>query len=79
MTPIRPAVLLFLVQSGRPVDIVFRVCIESVNGIYNRVGGSVRTYPGDPDFYRLIASLRKIQDSMAVWLCGFVGFGVGPR
>ena len=66
MTPIRPAALLFLVQSGRPVDMVFRVCIESVNGIYNRVGGGVRTYSGDPEFYRLIASLRKIQDSMAV-------------
>ena len=66
MTPIRPAAILSLVQSGRPVDIVFRVCIESVNGIYNRVGGRARTYPGDPDFYRLISSLRKIQESMAV-------------
>jgi len=66
MTPIRPAAILSLVQAGRPVDIVFRVCIESVNGIYNRVGGRVRPHPGDPDFYRLISSLRKIQDSMAV-------------
>jgi hypothetical protein len=66
MTPIRPAAILSLVQSGRPVDIVFRVCIESMNGIYNRAGGRVRTYPGDPDFYRLISSLRKIQESMAV-------------
>lgn len=69
MTPIRPAAILSLVQSGRPVDIVFRVCIESVNGIYNRVGGRVRTHKADPDFYRLIDSLRKIQDSMAVGTC----------
>jgi hypothetical protein len=66
MTPIRPAAILSLIQSGRPVDLVFRVCIESVNGIYNRVGGRIRTHQADPDFYRLIASLRKIQDSMAV-------------
>lgn len=66
MTPIRPAAILSLVQSGRPVDHVFRVCIESVNGIYNRVGGRMRTHQADPDFYRLIASLRKIQNSMAV-------------
>jgi hypothetical protein len=66
MAPIRPAAILSLVQSGRPVDIVFRVCIESVNGIYNRVGGRVRTHQADPDFYRLIDSLRKVQESMAV-------------
>jgi len=66
MTPIRPAAILSLVQSGRPVDILFRICIESVNGIYNRVGGRVRTHQADPDFYRLIDSLQKIQDSMAV-------------
>jgi hypothetical protein len=66
MTPIRPAAILSLIQSGRPVDIIFRVCIESANGIYNRVGGRVRTHQADPDFYRLIDSLRKIQDSMAV-------------
>lgn len=66
MTPIRPAAILSLVQAGRPVDIVFRVCIESVNGIYNRVGGRARPRAGDPDFYRLISSLRKIQESMAV-------------
>jgi len=66
MTPIRPAAILSLVQSGRPVDILFRVCIESVNGIYNRVDGRIRTHQADPDFYRLIDSLQKIQDSMAV-------------
>jgi hypothetical protein len=66
MTPIRPAAILSLVQSGRPVDLAFRVCIESVNGIYNRVGGRIRTHQADPDFYRLIDSLRKIQESMAV-------------
>jgi len=66
MMPIRPAAILSLVQAGRPVDVVFRMCIESVNGIYNRVGGRVRTHQADPDFYRLIHSLRKIQESMAV-------------
>jgi len=66
MTPIRPAAILSLIQSGSPVDFVFRVCIQSVNGIYNRVGGRIRAHQADPDFYRLISSLRKIQDSMAV-------------
>ena len=37
-----------------------------MNGIYNRVDGRVRTHQADPDFYRLIDSLQKIQDSMAV-------------
>jgi hypothetical protein len=66
MTPIQPAVILSLIQSGRPADIVFRLCVQSVNGIHNRVGGRIRTRQADPDFYRLIDSLRKIQDDMSV-------------
>ena len=66
MTPIPPRAILSLVQSGWRVDLVFRLCMQAVNGIYNRSGGRIPPHPGDPDFYRLIGALRKIQEAMAV-------------
>ncbi len=66
MTPIPPRAILSLVQSGWRVDLVFRLCTQAVNGIYNRSGGRIPPYPGDPDFYRLIGALRKVQEAMAV-------------
>ena len=66
MTPIPPHAILSLVQSGWQVDSVFRLCTQAVNGIYNRSGARIPPHPGDPDFYRLIGALRKIQEAMAV-------------
>ena len=66
MTPIPPPSILFLVQSGWRADAVFQLCMQAVNGIYNRSGGRIPQHPGDPDFYRLITSLRKIQENMAM-------------
>jgi hypothetical protein len=66
MTPLPSSAVLSLVQRGWRVDIVLRVCVDSVNGIYNRTGGKVPIRQADPDFYRLIASLRKIQQSRAI-------------
>ncbi len=66
MTHLPPSAVLSLVQSGWRVDLVLRVCINSINGIYNRTGARLPVQKGDPDFYRLTASLRKIQQSRAI-------------
>jgi hypothetical protein len=66
MTPIRTGAILSLVQAGWRADMVFRIGVQSVNGIYNRIGGRLEAKPADPDFYRLTASLHKIQESMGV-------------
>jgi hypothetical protein len=66
MTPIRPAAIMSLVQAGWRADLVFRLAVQSVNGVYNRMGGRIEAQPADPDFYRLTASMRRIQESMAV-------------
>src|SRR4029453_12539264 len=39
MTPIPPAALLSMIQAGNPVDLVLRLAVHVVNGIYNRYGG----------------------------------------
>jgi hypothetical protein len=68
MRPIPPPAVLGLIEAGYPVDLVFRVCVSSINGIRNRYGGSGRTRPSDPEFYPLLERLRKIQSSGAVGL-----------
>lgn len=54
MTPIPPAALLNLVQSGYRVDLVFRGCVHSVNGVRNRSGGEAMPRVADPEFYPLL-------------------------
>ena len=66
MTPLPPSAVLSLAQSGWQVDLVLRICVDSVNGIYNREGARLTAKQADPDFYRITASLRKIQQSRAI-------------
>jgi len=63
LTPIPPSVLLFLVQSGRPVDIVFYMCVQSVNGINNRYDAPMRSMPMHPDFVEMLTRMRRMQQS----------------
>jgi hypothetical protein len=68
MTPIPPIVIMSVVQSGYPIDIVFRLAVQSINGIRNRSGRLFGVVPADPEFYRLLERLRRIQESGAVGL-----------
>jgi len=68
MKPIPPPAILSLIQAGYPIDLVFRVCVHTVNGIRNRFGGTARARPADPEFYPLLERLRRIQDSGAIGL-----------
>jgi hypothetical protein len=61
MSPIPPAAVLSLVQAGNPVDIVLRLMVSVVNGIWNRYGGDFRGRAADPEFYPLLARMRRVQ------------------
>ncbi|HWT81817.1 MAG TPA: hypothetical protein VN648_23750 [Candidatus Methylomirabilis sp.] len=63
MTPIPPPALLSLVQAGNPINLVFRLAVNVINGIQNRFGGDLRARPADPEFYELLERLRRIQES----------------
>jgi hypothetical protein len=66
MAPIPPPALMSLIQAGNPVDAVFRLAVNVVNGIHNRFGGDLRARAADPEFYLLLERLRRIQLSGAI-------------
>ncbi len=68
MKPLPPPAILSLIQAGYPIDIVLKVCVHSLNGVRNRYGGAARARSADPDFYPLLARLRRVQDSGAIGL-----------
>lgn len=72
-TPIPPASLVSLIQAGWPVDRVLLTCVQSINGLDNRTATMALSRRADPDFYRVIAALRRIQQA------GGVGVRLGNR
>jgi hypothetical protein len=56
LTPIPPAAVLFTMQSGWPIDLVFSTVVSAVNGT-----GS--TGPNAPRFHRLVSLMGKLQQS----------------
>ena len=63
MSPIPPPAILSLLQGGYPVDLVFRMLVNEVNGIRNRFGGAARAQRAAPEFYALIGKMRRIQSA----------------
>ncbi len=68
MSPVPPSAILSLIQAGYPVDLVFRMLVQEINGIRNRFGGEARAQSADPKFYQLIQDMRKIQSAGAIGL-----------
>ena len=68
--PINPGSVLFLLQAGYPADLVFNLTVDSINGVRNRSvsGGQLR--PADPEFTRIVQTIRKAQ------VAGHVGIRV---
>ena len=65
LTPISPSTIFFFIQAGYNVEAVFRVLVQSINGIRNSFGGIAGTRPADPEFYHLIERMDRIQASGA--------------
>ena len=66
LTPIPPASIFALVQAGWPIDRVFRLCVQSINGIDNHTSTMAFSRQADPDFYPLISVLRQVQQAGGV-------------
>jgi hypothetical protein len=65
MIPIPPRVILFLMQSGWPIDVIFPLTVDAVNGLRSRMSAGTNQREGDPGYYRVVALLRDIQKSGA--------------
>jgi hypothetical protein len=66
MSPVPPPAILSLIQAGYPVNFVFRLLVQEINGVRNRFGGEARARSADPEFYSLIEKMRQIQSSGAI-------------
>lgn len=66
MTPIPPRAILFLMQSGWAVDLIFPLTTNSINGLKSRMNAGVNQHEGDKDYYRVVSLLHDIQKSGAV-------------
>src|ERR1700760_942075 len=60
--PLAPADLLSLAMSGLPVDVLFRLGVQSVNGLSNAVALTRQAgAAGSPEFFQLLQDLRRLQ------------------
>ncbi len=61
MEPIPTTVILSLVYAGYPIDQVFKLTVNSINGIKNNFGGSARRHEASPEFFPLLDCFKKLQ------------------
>ena len=66
LTPIPPASLYGLFQSGWPADLVFGLGANAINGIENSNGGNVSRRQVDPLFYEVCQAMDRVNRSRAL-------------
>ena len=67
LTPIPPPALFMVIEQGWPVDLLFQIGVQKINGISNGMGG-LRGYSPDPDFVKLLEVLQRLQVSRVIGL-----------
>lgn len=68
LTPIQPANVFSLLQSGYAADFILELCLDSLNGLHNRPARLASQRPADPEFFQVLALMREIQDAGALGL-----------
>jgi len=58
--------LLPLAQSGLPIDILFRLTVQSLNGLHSNASFTTGASSSAADFYRAIQALRLLQETGAL-------------
>ena len=61
LRPLSPVDLLPLVQGGLPVDVLFRLAVQSVGALNNSAGLEQGRGEGSPNFFLLLHDLRQLQ------------------
>jgi hypothetical protein len=76
MMPIPLSSIMSVLQAGWPVDLVFRLTVQSVNGVDNRrVAASTKGYvrPANTEIYTLLDELGRIQNSGDIGIRALAG------
>jgi hypothetical protein len=68
--PLPPSGVLYLMQAGYPLDLVFDLMLDSINGVQGRAMTGFEVRPASPEYHRLVEILREAQ------LSGNVGMHV---
>ena len=63
MMALPPLAIMNVIQAGFPVDMVFRLTVQSINGVDNRRVELEYVKSANPEFYQLLQDLRRIQVS----------------
>lgn len=71
--PLSPIDLLPLSLSGLPIDVLFRLAVQSVNGLENATPLTQSNGEGTPGFFRLLHDLRQLQ------IAGLLGVRQAPE
>jgi len=66
MTPIPPAAVLFLLQTGWQAELVIPIAVDAINGLRSRDASGTNQYKGDDEFYEVIKLLGHIQRANAI-------------
>ncbi len=66
LRPIPPATIFSLIDSGHPADFLLRLTVNSINGLSNYSLAPARAFSEDPQFRRLLAALRRLQQAGAI-------------
>jgi hypothetical protein len=66
LTPISPASLLAMIESGWSTDYLFPLAVRSINGVANGGRDPLFSDPGSPEFARMIAVMARLQRSSAI-------------
>ena len=69
MTPFPPGAIMFLVESGWPVEALLQISVQAINGLRNQKSGAF-AHPADPEFIEIVKLLSRIQ------AVGGIGFQV---
>ena len=64
--PLPPNLVLFLVETGYPVNYIFELTVDSINGVKNRSSSELDTRPADPEFKWLLQVFRQAQLSRSL-------------
>jgi hypothetical protein len=65
MTPIPPSVVLFVLQTGYPAEVIMPIVLDSINGIRNESRRHIRD-AADPSFNKLVRLIRDLQQAEAL-------------